>query len=80
MRLSALQRANAVKNSGKARKAAVARRDESLRELDWDVLIARLRVLLDGAETRSGGAGVTDVPGGPGNPPQATTAPGKGHQ
>lgn len=47
MRLSALQRANAVKNSGKARKAAVAKRDESLRELDWDVLIANLKVMLN---------------------------------
>lgn len=79
MRLSALQRANAAKRIGEAKKAAAAKREATERSMDWDVLIARLRILLDGAETRSGGAGVTDVPGGPGNPPQATTAPGKGH-
>lgn len=47
MRLSALQRANAAKNSGKARKAATARREATVQDLDWDVLIANFKAMLN---------------------------------
>lgn len=47
MRLSALQRANAVKNSGKARKQAAAKREATVQDLDWDRLIANLKAMLN---------------------------------
>ncbi|MBX9661652.1 MAG: hypothetical protein K2X00_24095 [Nitrospiraceae bacterium] len=47
MRLSALQRANAAKNSGKARKQAVAKREATVQDLDWDRLIANLKAMLN---------------------------------
>ncbi|KZS63075.1 hypothetical protein A4G28_04375 [Mycobacterium ostraviense] len=47
VRLSALQRANAVKNSGKAREQGAAKREATEREMDWDAAIARLKALLD---------------------------------
>lgn len=52
MRLSALQRVNAARNAGAAKKAAEARR-EAAQELDWDAAIARLRAMLDRIEESS---------------------------
>lgn len=46
MRLSALQRANAARNAGAAKKAAEARR-EAAADLDWDLLIANLKAMLN---------------------------------
>lgn len=47
MRLSALQRANAARNAGKAKKAAEARRAAAEQELDWDLLLANLKAMLN---------------------------------
>ncbi len=53
MRLSALQRANAAKNSGKARKQAAAKREAAEQTLDWDAAILRLKAMLDRIESES---------------------------
>ncbi len=50
MRLSALQRANAARNAGAAKKAAEARR-EAAADLDWDLLIANLKAMLNRSES-----------------------------
>ncbi|MGV7251903.1 hypothetical protein PJJ30_24045 [Mycobacterium kansasii] len=53
MRLSALQRANAAKNSGKARKQAAAKREATVQDLDWDRLIANLKAMLNQTDKTS---------------------------
>lgn len=80
MRLSALQRANAAKNSGKARKQGAAKRDAAEREMDWDAAILRLKAMLDriSPEGPCPATTHTDVPDAEEIPPEATTAPGKG--
>lgn len=52
MRLSALQRANAARNAGKAKKAAEAWR-AAAEELDWDLLIANLKAMLNQTDKTS---------------------------
>lgn len=50
MRLSALQRANAAKRIGEAKKAAAARREATEQSMDWDAAILRLKAMLDRIE------------------------------
>lgn len=52
MRLSALQRANAARNAGAAKKAAAVKR-EAAQELNWDLLIANLKAMLNQTDKTS---------------------------